>query len=266
MGGLGDGAKNVAWYVIHGDADNVVNVDQSRSAVKSLEQAGAKDLKYDELKGVGHTLDMPASQRAFEWLAKTLGPCPPELTDKETSERVAALEKALKAKDWPAAAKGFDALQGASRGAAGKIAGLAKAQLKCEDDAVAVAAAHALGRLGEGAIASLKAAPADREPVAKAAASALAQTGSPAAAEPLLALLKGKNEAVASAAAKELGHLGGDAAVGALIAGLQANESSKAPDDRKTAILAALKKLTGQSFETAKDWKRWAQNGAPRGK
>ncbi len=263
--GLGDGAKNVAWYVIHGDADTVVTVDQSRNAVEQLKAANAK-VQYEELKGVAHTLDHPASQRAFEWVVKTLGPCPPELSDKETAERVSALEKAIKAKDWEAAAKGFDALPGAKQGAWGKIAGIAKAQLKCEEDAVAVAAARALGRLGEGAIAALKTAPADREPVAKAAASALAQTGSPAAAEALLALVKGKSEAVASTAAKELGYLGGDAAIAALINGLAAAESSKTPDDRKTAINAALKRLTGQSHETSKDWKRWAQGAGGRAK
>ncbi len=254
---LGEAAKKVAWYVIHGDADNIVNVDQGRQAAKALQDAGVKDVFYEELKGVGHTVDVAATQRAFEWVEKTLGPCPPELPDKETNERLAALEKAIKAKAWDAAAKGFDALAGASPRAFGRIAALAKAQLACTDDDTAVAAATALGRLGEAGLPTLKAAKCDRDPVGEAVARALSLTGSPQAADPLLKLLEGKNEPVAAAAAKELGCLGGDAAIAALVAGLHASEASKTPDGRKDAINAALKRLTGQSFETSKDWKRW---------
>jgi predicted esterase len=257
MGGLGDGAKKVAWYVIHGDADNVVNVEGSREAVKLLKDAGTKDVFYEELKGVAHTLDHPASQRAFEWVAKTLGPCPPELAEKDSQDRLTALEKAIKVKDWDTVAKGFDGLVGVSPRGVGKLASLAKGQLTCTEEAVAVAAARAFGRLGEPAIGALKTVTPDHEAAAKAAATSLAQTGSPAAAEPLLRLLEGKSEGVASVAAKELGYLGGDPAIGALVTGLQKNESSKTPDDRKTAINSALKRLTGQSFETSKDWKRW---------
>jgi predicted esterase len=258
--GLGDDAKKVVWYVIHGDQDEKVNVEESRKAVKALKDAGAK-VEYEEMKGKGHVIDYPSVQRAFEWVEKTLGPCPPELSEKESSERLSALDKAIKAKEWDTVAKGLLGLEFPSARSAGKVFALAKQALACPDDNAAAAAARILGRYGAQAIAPLKAAPQDRVPVAQAAAASLAQTGQPQAADALLAFLKGKSQETAVAAARELKNLGGDIAIAALVAGLQANEASKTPDDRKAAINASLKKLTGQSFETSKDWKRWITTG-----
>jgi predicted peptidase len=56
--GGGDLAKakdmaQIAFWVFHGDADNVVQPDSSRKMVAALKEAGAK-VKYTEYPGVGH--------------------------------------------------------------------------------------------------------------------------------------------------------------------------------------------------------------------
>jgi predicted esterase len=250
--------KEIAFYVIHGDADTIVPVDRSRALAKALEAAAVKHWKYEEQKGVGHIVDTAAVKRAFEWVESVLGPMLQELTDAQATERLKALEKALKAKDWDASAKGFEALANAPRKHASKVAALAKGQLACEEESFSVAAVEALGRLGPEAIAILRTVSPDRAPTAEAAALALGRTGARAAVEPLVPFLRAKESYVAVAAAKALVSLRGDAAVAALIAGLKDAEAQKEPDERKDEIVKALKRLTGQSFTSWKDWKKWA--------
>ncbi|MBI3726331.1 dienelactone hydrolase family protein [bacterium] len=250
--------KKVAFYVIHGDADDVVKVEQSRTAVKRLETAGVAKLKYDEIPGLKHSMDEAAIKRAFEWIEKSLGPAIPQLTDQEAAERIRALEAAVKAKDADGIYKGLGALAGAPRSLYGKIVSLAKAQTTNADDNVALAAIDLLGGLGEDGVSALKAVPHTNERTASAACDALAHTGAPAAADALLVFLKGKPEPVAAAAARALADLGGDASIKDLIVGLAFAEPQKAMSDRQEAINASLKKLTGQSFTTSKDWKKWA--------
>jgi predicted peptidase len=50
--------KTPIWAV-HGDADNVVPVDQTRRMIEAIKKAGG-DPKYSELKGVGHNSWTPA--------------------------------------------------------------------------------------------------------------------------------------------------------------------------------------------------------------
>src|SRR5205814_747688 len=118
--------KKQVFYVIHGDQDPVVPVSQSRDAVERLKAAGLARVKYEEVKGLVHMIDPSAAKRAFDWVEATLGPAAPALTDGEAAERIAALEKALRAKDAEAASEGFEKLAGAPRGAIPKIASLAK--------------------------------------------------------------------------------------------------------------------------------------------
>lgn len=248
--------KGVAFYVIHGDADGVVPTQGSRDAVAKLKEAGLT-VEYEELKGVAHTLDHPATGRAFAWVEKTLGPACPELTEAETNERLAAVQKAVKAKDWTAAAAGFPRLRGAPRSLHGKVLALAKAQLACPEEAVALAALECCGRCGEDGVAVLRTVSPDKEALAKAAAAGLSLTGAAAAAEVLLGFAKAKSEAVAVAAARELGRLGGEASELALIQALAAAEGAKTQDSRGEAIQGALRKLTKQSLGSAKEWKKW---------
>jgi predicted esterase len=251
--------KKVPFYVIHGDADGIVNVDQSRSAVKALEGAGVP-VKYEEIPAMGHTLNNDAIKRGFEWVEKTLGPMNPELPDSVTGERLKALDKALKAKDWDEATKVFPTLVGATPRWSGKIASLAKPQFSSTSEPLALVAIEECGHLGVDGVSVLKSISPEKETLAKAAAAALARAGVPQAVEPLLTLLKGKSEAVAVEAARELRRTG---ALGthALILGLQHVEEKKVDDDRKAMILASLKRMTGQTLATFKEWKRWEQQG-----
>ncbi len=253
----GEAAKKQTFYVIHGDADNVVPVAQSRDAVSRLKGAGLTRVEYEEIKGLAHRIDPAAVERAFAWIEKTLGPAAPALTDAQADERIDAIEKAIKDKDLDAAAQGFGTLAGAPRKFHARIASLAKAHVKSTHEPLALAAIEAAGALGPVGVAPLKTVPATSEAPAIAAAAALARTGSPDAVAPLLAYLKAKPEPVAVAAAQALGDLGGDAATAALVKGLEAAEGSPSKAERRDAILEALKRLTGQSFATAREWKRW---------
>ena len=58
---------------------------------------------------------------------------------------------------------------------------------------------------------------------------------------------------IAIAAADSLAHLGGDAAT---------VEALFPSSPRKGAIIEALKKITGQSFAKASEWKKWAAENA----
>ena len=46
--------KRVPMWVFHGDKDDMVPVERSRNAVKAIEAAGGKVIKYSELAGEGH--------------------------------------------------------------------------------------------------------------------------------------------------------------------------------------------------------------------
>lgn len=221
-------AEAQVFYVIHGDADGTVPVEQSRDAVKRLEAAGLKHVKYEEVPHLAHTVDRAAVKRGLEWIEGVLGPAVPALTDAQAAERIAALEKALRAKDFAAAAEAFDRLEGAPRAAAPKIASLAKTHAVSPDERLAIAAVKAAGRLGEPGLPALKAG------------------------------LKGKSEPAAIEAAHALGASGGDAATAILIGALPEIEAAKSKPELEKAVHAALTRITGKDFASAREWKRWA--------
>jgi len=225
-----EATKNQVFYVIHGDADRVVDVALSREAVKTLEGAGVKRVKYEEIRGLGHTINAQAVQRAFEWVQAALGPIAPALTDAQAAERLLALEKAVKAKEFAAAAEAFQALEGASRGARQKVAAQATKHAAAADETLAEAAVRCAATLGDAGLPALKAG------------------------------LKSKSEPVAAKAAHGLGRLGGDPALGLLIGALAPAESAKKADLER-AIHAALTRITGREFASAKEWKRWLAGG-----
>jgi dipeptidyl aminopeptidase/acylaminoacyl peptidase len=43
-------------YIVHGDADRYVGVEQAREVADSLKEAGV-DYQYDEIKGADHMFD-----------------------------------------------------------------------------------------------------------------------------------------------------------------------------------------------------------------
>jgi len=61
---------SVPTWIFHGEADPVVPVEQSRRAAEALEAAGAADVRYSELPGVGHNAWDPAyaSPGFADWL------------------------------------------------------------------------------------------------------------------------------------------------------------------------------------------------------
>jgi predicted peptidase len=61
---------DIPIWVWHGDADKTVPVDASRKMVAALKEAGAKEVKYTELPGVGHnSWDAAyASDDLWKWL------------------------------------------------------------------------------------------------------------------------------------------------------------------------------------------------------
>jgi len=61
---------SVPTWIFHGEADPVVPVEQSRRAAAALEAAGAVDVRYSELPGIGHNAWDPAyaSPGFTEWL------------------------------------------------------------------------------------------------------------------------------------------------------------------------------------------------------
>jgi hypothetical protein len=260
-----DKLKERLFYLIHGDKDSIVDVEESRRAVKRLKAWGVAVVEYEELKGMDHTMSKEASKRGFDWVEKHLGPVLTVLADNEVGARLKALDKAIKAKDPDATIKAFEALKSIPKRFRGAVAGQCKAQLASADEKVALAAIECAGGLGdEGALALKTVSPAN-EKLAPAAADALARTFSAAAPDVLLGYLKGKSEDVAVAAAKALQVIAGEPALVALTQGLAFAESTKEAekrDDRDEAIRGALKKLTGERFEHAADAKRWLEEHA----
>lgn len=194
----GAAAKKVAFYVIHRDRDDVVPVEQSREAVRALEGAGHARVKYEEVRGLAHLIDRAASGRAVAWIEATLGPA--IMPESEAARRIAAVEKAIKAKDDEAAARAVDALDGVPRAAAGKVASLAVRQAMHEDDGVARAAVGAAERLGDAGV-----------PIA------------------MLKKVEGERPAI------------------------------------EKEVQAALARLTGETFASAKEWRRWAAGSGRKG-
>lgn len=60
---------DIPVWIVHGDADEVVPVEESRRMAAALEEAGA-DVRYEELPGVGHNAWDPAyaSEELAVWL------------------------------------------------------------------------------------------------------------------------------------------------------------------------------------------------------
>jgi predicted peptidase len=66
---LAEQMKGIPQFVVHGDADNTVNVSGSRNMVAALKKAGA-DVIYVEVPGGSHTdMVVPNLPKAFEFMA-----------------------------------------------------------------------------------------------------------------------------------------------------------------------------------------------------
>jgi predicted esterase len=67
---LAEAMKGIPQFVVHGDADNTVNVSGSRNMVAALKKAGA-DVTYIEVAGGSHTdMVVPNLAQAFEFLSR----------------------------------------------------------------------------------------------------------------------------------------------------------------------------------------------------
>jgi predicted esterase len=65
-----DQMKHIPQFIVHGDADNTVNVSGSRNMVAALKKAGA-DVMYIEVAGGSHTdMVVPNLPQAFEFLSR----------------------------------------------------------------------------------------------------------------------------------------------------------------------------------------------------
>ena len=62
--------KNVPAWIVHGDRDDSVPVEQSRKLFAALKNAGSKDVNYFELAGADHAIIGRTFQdeKLFEWL------------------------------------------------------------------------------------------------------------------------------------------------------------------------------------------------------
>jgi predicted esterase len=61
--------RGVPFYILHGDADTVVPVDRSRSAVEELQRRGI-EVTYREAPGAGHTAPAPFWDDLVDWIAR----------------------------------------------------------------------------------------------------------------------------------------------------------------------------------------------------
>ncbi len=67
---LAEQMKGIPQFVVHGDADNTVNVSGSRTMVAALKKAGA-DVTYIEVVGGSHTdMVVPNLPQAFEFMSR----------------------------------------------------------------------------------------------------------------------------------------------------------------------------------------------------
>jgi len=262
-----EGVKNQVYCVIHGDADRVVPVGRSRTAVEKLKAAGATRVHYRELPGSGHManlarmLSSDASREAFKWIETTLGSAAAPLGDSQAAEAIAALEEALEGKDWAAASEAFGRLNAATERRSKAIAGLVKKALRVGDEELSLAAIAAAGHLGSLGLKPLKSVSKKDETLMGAAALSLAKTHDPRALKPLYSLLRGKSEPLALASAQALGLHGGLPGAGVLIKGLQAWKSDKRAE-RRAAIQAALERISGESFESEREWIAWLRGAS----
>jgi predicted peptidase len=64
--------KDLPIWVVHGDADPIVPISQSQGMVDALKAAGAKDLRFDVLPGIGHDswTQTYSQDTVYEWFAK----------------------------------------------------------------------------------------------------------------------------------------------------------------------------------------------------
>jgi pimeloyl-ACP methyl ester carboxylesterase len=224
------GAFSMPIYIVAGASSS--RVAQAREGAKKLQGQGFKQLKYDEIPGDGVSVDEAVLKRAFDWIEAALGPArppKPKLSEADANEKIAAVEKAVKEKDFAAAAEALSALETAPSKLSAKVAALAKTHAASSEEPLALAAVELAATLKEAGLPALKGA------------------------------LKSKAKPVALAAAAGLGRVGGTSATGALIEGLQAAESAKKADLEK-AIQAALTKVTGKTFASAKEWKKWEKS------
>ena len=62
--------KDVPVWIVHGDKDDSVPVEQSRNMAAALRNAGAKDVNYWELPGVDHASigNAVRDEKLFEWM------------------------------------------------------------------------------------------------------------------------------------------------------------------------------------------------------
>ncbi len=224
-----EAVKKQVFYVIHGDADHTVAVTQSREAVEKLKKAGITRIKYDEIPGLGHDMDPAAIRRGFDWIEQTLGPVVAPLSAKEALTRIKAIESAVKAKEYDAAAAGFGELGGAPGSVLKKIAKLTKKHVRSKSEGLAVAAAEAAAALGELGLASLKSG------------------------------LSSKSEPVAVASAAGLGRVGGKVSIGLLIGKLGKVERAGDTPELEKSIHASLERLTSRRFSSYKVWRAWAK-------
>ncbi len=72
---LAAGVASIPVWIVHGDSDDIVPVEESRRMAAALEQAGA-EVRYDELPGVDHFAWEPAyaSDELAAWLFKQRRP------------------------------------------------------------------------------------------------------------------------------------------------------------------------------------------------
>ncbi len=78
--------KHIPQFVVHGDADNTVNVSGSRNMVAALKKAGA-DVTYVEVAGGSHTdMVVPNLPQAFAFMARQKKPGP-QMTQKHQGRR-----------------------------------------------------------------------------------------------------------------------------------------------------------------------------------
>ncbi len=247
-------AKGQVFYVIHGTADAIVPVDQSRSAVRRLEEVGIK-VEYEEVAGLAHTVDRAACERAFAWLEVNLGGL--GLSDDEAEALLERIEDAAKDGEIAAAAEAWAEARGLSEKMQKKFAKLAKKHVEHDDEGLAAAAIQACAELGEEGVKALKKVPDEDEDRTIAAAEALGQNGTEKAIDALDKMLKDERTSVAVAAARALEMCGGDEAIEVLIDKLGDFEEDPAHAPRAEAIQAALEAVTGQTITTARMWKAW---------
>ncbi|MBQ7302437.1 MAG: prolyl oligopeptidase family serine peptidase, partial [Clostridia bacterium] len=67
---MAQAVKDIPIYTFHGSADTTVPVSGTRAMVDAVQAAGGKVLRYEELEGEGHLIQIPIFKRpeVSEWL------------------------------------------------------------------------------------------------------------------------------------------------------------------------------------------------------